>query len=250
MKLKKLPALSTLVGGTQVCREGTQALSEVTGAAIVFRPMDIARRGEWDCRLLGQPSCECRTCAPWVAKHRLRQTLEAGPKTTLCGCGSLVPVRSGAEWIAVLQMAPNSLPAPRRRAALILVRLLGDRLTDLSHQVLIQRGGTEPEMVTKAKAYVLQHLAGDLSLGVLAAALHVSRSHLSRLFQRSTGVKVTTFISRVRIERVKLLLLKPALRVSEAAFQAGFQSITQFNRAFRHHTGKSPTSHRRGQLRG
>jgi len=50
----------------------------------------------------------------------------------------------------------------------------------------------------------------------------------------------------VRIERVKELLLRnPNLRVSEIAFETGFQSLTHFNRLFVKLTGESPTKYRK-----
>ena len=52
------------------------------------------------------------------------------------------------------------------------------------------------------------------------------------------------YIARARIERTKQMLLNPHTRISEAAFAAGFQSLSQFNRVFRRVTGESPTAHR------
>ena len=69
------------------------------------------------------------------------------------------------------------------------------------------------------------------------------------MFKRSTGVTVTEYLTRVRIERVKELLLNPNLRISEIAFQTGFQSLTHFNRVFLKLTGQSPTEYR-VRLRG
>jgi AraC-like DNA-binding protein len=48
----------------------------------------------------------------------------------------------------------------------------------------------------------------------------------------------------VRVEKVKNLLLNPHKRVSEAAFEAGFQSLSQFNRVFRRVAGEAPTAYR------
>jgi AraC-like DNA-binding protein len=48
----------------------------------------------------------------------------------------------------------------------------------------------------------------------------------------------------VRIEKVKNLLLNPHKRVSEAAFEAGFQSLSQFNRVFKKIEGMSPSDFR------
>jgi AraC-like DNA-binding protein len=57
----------------------------------------------------------------------------------------------------------------------------------------------------------------------------------------------TDYVARVRVEKVKNLLLDPNKRVSEAAYEAGFQSLSQFNRVFRRIAGASP-SHYREQL--
>jgi AraC-like DNA-binding protein len=51
-------------------------------------------------------------------------------------------------------------------------------------------------------------------------------------------------VARARIERTKQLLLNPHMRISEAAYEAGFQSLSQFNRVFRRIAGESPTRYR------
>jgi AraC-like DNA-binding protein len=48
----------------------------------------------------------------------------------------------------------------------------------------------------------------------------------------------------VRIEKAKNLMLNPNLRVSEIAFEVGFQSLTHFNRVFKNILGHSPTGYR------
>ena len=53
------------------------------------------------------------------------------------------------------------------------------------------------------------------------------------------------YLSRVRVEKAKAFLLNPNSRVSEVAFGSGFQSMTNFNRAFRRIVGRSPTQFRK-----
>jgi AraC-like DNA-binding protein len=48
----------------------------------------------------------------------------------------------------------------------------------------------------------------------------------------------------VRLERAKNLLLNPNLRISEIAYEVGFQSLTHFNRVFKRILGRSPTDYR------
>jgi AraC-like DNA-binding protein len=51
-------------------------------------------------------------------------------------------------------------------------------------------------------------------------------------------------VSRARIEKAKNLLLNQNLRVSEIAYEVGFQSLTHFNRVFKKVIGQAPTEYR------
>jgi AraC-like DNA-binding protein len=64
------------------------------------------------------------------------------------------------------------------------------------------------------------------------------------VFKRATGLTFTDYVARSRVESVKRMLLNPHTRVSEAAYAAGFQSLSQFNRVFRRVAGESPTAYR------
>jgi len=57
-------------------------------------------------------------------------------------------------------------------------------------------------------------------------------------------VNFTEYVSRVRIEKARALLLNPNLRISEIAYEVGFQSLTHFNRVFKKLLGQSPTEFR------
>lgn len=65
-----------------------------------------------------------------------------------------------------------------------------------------------------------------------------------KAFSKSTGIHFTDYLGRTRTERSKNLLLNPNLRVSEIAYEVGFQSLTHFNRVFKRVEGRSPTDHR------
>ena len=79
----------------------------------------------------------------------------------------------------------------------------------------------------------------------IPAAVNTSLFHFCKLFKKATGFNFTEHVSRVRVEKSKTLLLNPNLRVSEIAFEAGFQSLTHFNRIFKNMVGQSPTNFRR-----
>ena len=74
----------------------------------------------------------------------------------------------------------------------------------------------------------------------VAKAVNMSAFYFCKMFKKVTGINFTDYLSRVRIERAKNLLLNPNLRVSEIAFEVGFQSLTHFNRVFKKIAGPVP----------
>ena len=119
----------------------------------------------------------------------------------------------------------------------------------LSNQVVVQHENAEPPVITRAKEFIHEHQTENLRLGHVARAVNTSTFYFCKMFKKVTGINFTDYLSRVRIEKSKNLLLNPNLRVSEIAFEVGFQSLTHFNRVFKKILGQSPTEYR-AQLLG
>ena len=142
------------------------------------------------------------------------------------------------------------VPAKRVRGALELLTILANQLTEACLRVLGDQSGNDPLPVTRAKDFVYANAAEGVSLRDAAEHAHLSRHYFCKVFKRSTGMTFTDFVGRVRVDMAHRLLRDPSVRISEAAFQAGFQSISQFNRVFRRVTGLSPTKSRKKPDRG
>jgi len=125
-----------------------------------------------------------------------------------------------------------------------LLSIFADHLSMKSNQIAVQTANAEPPVIAKAKEYIREHHTEDLSLGQVAAAVHTSVFYFCKLFRKITGTTFTVFVSRTRVERAKNLLLNPNLRISEIAYEVGFQSLTHFNRVFKNIIGESPTEYR------
>jgi len=107
----------------------------------------------------------------------------------------------------------------------------------------------EPVEIWKARKFIEQHSDEELSLTKVAKAVNISANHLSEKFKQVTGVNFVDYVARARFETAHDLLRHSNRRVSEIAFAAGFQSLSQFNRVFKKLSGKSPTEHRAAHLR-
>jgi len=145
--------------------------------------------------------------------------------------------------------ATRLVPAKQHEAVVKLLTIFAQHLSMLSNQVVVQHDNAEPPVITKAKEFIQEHQTENLRLGHVAKACNTSTFYFCKMFKKVTGINFTDYLSRVRIEKSKNLLLNPNLRVSEIAFEVGFQSLTHFNRVFKRILGQSPTEYR-GHLLG
>jgi AraC-like DNA-binding protein len=99
-------------------------------------------------------------------------------------------------------------------------------------------------MIAKLRGLIARHHGEPLTLRDAARSVNVSRFYFCKVIKIATGLTFTGYLARVRVEAVKALMLDANLRISEAAFAAGFQSLSQFNRSFHRVSGESPRSYR------
>ena len=107
-----------------------------------------------------------------------------------------------------------------------------------------QDTGTEPARIWKARSFIHEHCAEELSLAKVAKAANTSANYFSEKFKQATGITFVKYVAQTRYQKAAALLVEADLRVSEIAFATGFQSLSQFNRVFKKFSGKSPTEFR------
>ena len=97
-------------------------------------------------------------------------------------------------------------------------------------------------LILDAVRYISGHfLTGDVSLSATASALGVHRVYLSRIFHESCGIPFTKYVNTMRASyAARLLREKPRCLICEAAYDAGFGSIRNFNREFKSLYGITP----------
>jgi len=241
-------------------------------------PLHGSNQANAFCTLMARNNKTCAACLQ--LQQRVEDEATFGTRTLQCFAGlseSAVPVRVGDKVLGYLQTGQVFLRPPTKasfrhvirqlakRGSLVDVRQLesayfatrvlarrqydsavkllsvfAQHLSALSNQVMVQEAAAENPVITRARAYIAEHQGEDLTLQGVAQAVHVSEFHFCKLFKRSTSLTFTDYLARVRVETVKQMLLDPHKRVSEAAFAAGFQSLSQFNRVFHRITGEAP----------
>jgi AraC-like DNA-binding protein/ligand-binding sensor protein len=239
------------------------------------------------CSLISEKSRACGSCLQVQEKLSVAAATEA--QTINCPNGlsdTAVPVRLGDRLIGFLQtgqvfrkkpteaqfervvrqvkawgvdydretlkrayFATRVVPSKQHDAVVKLLVIFSQHLSMLSNQIIVQHENSEPPVIVKAKEFIQEHQTENLRLGHVAKSVNTSTFYFCKMFKKVTGLNFTDYLSRVRIEKSKNLLLNPNLRVSEIAFEVGFQSLTHFNRVFKKILGQSPTEYR-AQLLG
>ena len=96
--------------------------------------------------------------------------------------------------------------------------------------------------------YLQEHLSEDISLSILAEEFHLSAQYISQLFKSEIGVNFLAYLTNIRMERAKKLLLSTALSIGEISEQLGFGDYRVFTKVFKKSEGVTPSQYRRDFL--
>ena len=92
--------------------------------------------------------------------------------------------------------------------------------------------------------YIDNHYTEDLTLEDMADIIGFSKYHFSRLFKQYTNFTFCDYLKNRRIQAAEMLLEQPEYSITEVALQAGFPSISTFNRIFKEYKNCTPTEFR------
>jgi len=92
--------------------------------------------------------------------------------------------------------------------------------------------------------YIDTHYTEDLTLEDMADIIGFSKYHFSRLFKQYTNFTFCDYLKHRRIQAAEMLLEQPEYSITEVALQAGFPSISTFNRIFKEYKNCTPTEFR------
>ena len=106
----------------------------------------------------------------------------------------------------------------------------------------------EERTITGITRYLQEHLSEEVSLSVLAEEFHLNPQYISQLFKSEIGVGFLAYLTNIRMEKAKKLLLSTILSVAEVAEQSGYGDYRVFTKVFKKNEGITPSQYRRDFL--
>lgn len=168
--------------------------------------------------------------------------------------------------LAAAQRGVRFSGATARRAAVLLERIGGagglerlirflrvlELLADSDEYELLSSPDFSPSLdaatlntMQRAILHINGHFTERIQLPDVARVVNMSTNTFSRFFIKNTGRSFTDYVVSLRIGRACKLLSEPDKTVTDICYEVGYTNLSNFNRAFLRHVGRTPSVYRK-----
>ena len=102
---------------------------------------------------------------------------------------------------------------------------------------------------TQMLRYLRENYFSDRCIADVANVVHISAAECCRIFKRSYGCTMTSYLTAYRLQRASEMLVETDLTISQIAYETGFHSPSYFTKLFREQLGVTPSDYRNGRFR-
>jgi two-component system response regulator YesN len=114
-------------------------------------------------------------------------------------------------------------------------------------QVYEHHASGSDRSIDVALQYIRTHYHDDLSLEKVAAIVYLNPVYFSQLFKQKIGQGFKEYVTHLRLEQAKQLLMNPKLKLADVADRIGYQDMRHFSQVFRKKYGVTPSEYRHEQ---
>ncbi|RXZ84151.1 response regulator [Paenibacillaceae bacterium] len=114
-------------------------------------------------------------------------------------------------------------------------------------QLIQQRRNKNRLNLEEIKHFVDEHFTENLKMEKLAKSFFVSKEYLSKVFKQQFGLNLTDYITKLRMEKARHLLLHDSLSIKSVAELCGYEELGYFYRVFKKQFGLAPGEMRKGE---
>lgn len=123
-------------------------------------------------------------------------------------------------------------------------RALSGVLSSLMSDIFGAEDALHSAVIAKAVAFIGNNYMHKITLADTAGAVYISPSYLSKIFRDEMHSTFGEYLSRVRIEKSKILLSSGKLGINEIASLVGFSDQSYFNKVFKKYVRTTPKKFR------
>ena len=122
------------------------------------------------------------------------------------------------------------------------------KLTEACHNIVIKKEENLNSVINKAKEYIHMNYSRDISLDDISRKLDLSPYYFSKFFKDTTGINFVEYLTKIRIEKAKVLLKNHERSMKEICMEIGYSDPNYFSRIFKKSTGITPTEYKEGMV--
>jgi len=105
--------------------------------------------------------------------------------------------------------------------------------------------GSANNIVANIKSYIEENISEEISLERLSEEVYLTPNYIGHIFKEEVGISYLEYLTQVRMESAKKMLMDPANKIYEIALQVGYKNSNYFSKLFRKYTGYTPSQYRK-----
>ena len=119
------------------------------------------------------------------------------------------------------------------------------KISMFHHRSSTEAPQAEERTIQSITRYLQEHLSEEISLSLLADSFHLSSQYISQLFKSEIGVNFLVYLTNLRVENAKKLLISTDCSISEISDRCGYADYRVFTKVFKKSEGITPSQYRR-----
>ncbi|URZ17103.1 response regulator transcription factor [Clostridium felsineum] len=120
-----------------------------------------------------------------------------------------------------------------------------DNISSLINVIKEYKLNQRNNVVQKACEYILKHVNEDITLTSISNHLNISKNYFCSIFKQQTGENFLEYLTKVKMDRAKILLKNYDYKVYEVSGMLGYKETGYFSKLFKKHTGNTPIEYKK-----
>lgn len=125
-----------------------------------------------------------------------------------------------------------------------------NKITEACRNVSGKRAEKSNHIIEQAKEYIHKNFNKDISLDDVSRVVNISPYYFSKIFKEDTGVNFIDYVTGIRMEKAKELLINSECPMKEIGTMVGYADPNYFSRSFKKNVGVTPTEFKEGKIPG